>query len=168
MELVPGCEPKTLPAHWLLTYQLRHQRRTWTFSLFFYWHLKYRSSSFTFLLGRKDGSVLFNDTLNTFYLRLYGVRHMVKVHSDSKRRNPMMPHWLLFLISSKGSFICIIPQTAFVTPIVEHWLEWEIPQWFHHEGSIRRPIAPWAKCYQRRTLTFFHFHWRLQCNSPSF
>ena len=29
--------------------------------------------------------------------------------------------------------------TAFVTPVVEHWLEWEIAQWVHHEGSIRRP-----------------------------
>ena len=28
-------------------------------------------------------NVLFNDTLNTFYLRLYGVGHMVKDHSDS-------------------------------------------------------------------------------------
>ena len=33
---------------------------------------------------------------------------------------------------------------AFVTPVVEHWLEREIAQWVHHEGSIRRPIAPWA------------------------
>ena len=32
---------------------------------------------------------------------------------------------------------------AFVTPVVEHWLEREIAQWVH-EGSIRRPIAPWA------------------------
>ena len=32
--------------------------------------------------GRKEGSVLFNDALNTFYLRLYGVRLMVKDHSD--------------------------------------------------------------------------------------
>ena len=32
--------------------------------------------------GRKEGNVLFNDTLNTFYLRLYGIRHMVKDHSD--------------------------------------------------------------------------------------
>ena len=36
-------------------------------------------------------NVLFNDALSTFYLRLYG---------------------LLFPISSKGSFICIIPQTG--------------------------------------------------------
>ena len=35
--------------------------------------------------GRKEGNVLFNDTLNTFYLRLYGVRHMVKDHSDIEK-----------------------------------------------------------------------------------
>ena len=29
--------------------------------------------------------VLINDALNTFYLRLYGVRNMVKDHSDSER-----------------------------------------------------------------------------------
>ena len=33
----------------------------------------------------RERNVLFNDTLNTFYLRLYGVRHMVKDHSDSER-----------------------------------------------------------------------------------
>ena len=27
---------------------------------------------------------------------------------------------------------------------MEHWLEREIAQWVHHEGSIRRPIAPRA------------------------
>ena len=26
------------------------------------------------------------DALNTFYLRLYGIRHMVKDHSDSERK----------------------------------------------------------------------------------
>ena len=34
---------------------------------------------------KKEGNVLFNDALNTFYLRLYGVRHMVEDHSDSVR-----------------------------------------------------------------------------------
>ena len=59
---------------------------------------------------RKEGNVLFNDALNTFYLRLYGAEHMVMDHSDSERRNPLPPlHWLLFPISSKGSFICTIP-----------------------------------------------------------
>ena len=61
---------------------------------------------------KKEGNVLFNDALNTFYLRLYGVRHMVKNHSDRERGNPLPPHRLLFPISSKGSFICINPQTG--------------------------------------------------------
>ena len=60
-------------------------------------------------MERKKGNVLFNDTLNTFYLRLYGFGHMVKDHSDSERGNPLPPHRLLFLISSKVSFICTIP-----------------------------------------------------------
>ena len=34
--------------------------------------------------------------------------------------------------------------TAFVTPVMEHWLEREIAQWVHNEGWIRRPIAPQA------------------------
>ena len=61
---------------------------------------------------RKEGNVLFNDALNTIYLRLYGVGHMLKDHSDSERRNLLLPHGLLFTINSKGSFICIIPQTG--------------------------------------------------------
>ena len=77
----------------------------------------------------KDGIVLFNDALGTFYLRSYGIRDMVKDHSDIERENPLPPHGLLFPISSKGTM-------AFVTPVVEHWLEREIDQWVHHEGSI--------------------------------
>ena len=61
---------------------------------------------------RKEGNVLFNDTLNIFYLQLYGVKHIVKDHSDSERGNPLPPHGVLFPISSKGSFICTIPQTG--------------------------------------------------------
>ena len=57
-------------------------------------------------------NVLFNDVFNTFYLRLYGIRHMVKDHSDSEKGYPLPPHRLLFPINSKGSFICTIPQTG--------------------------------------------------------
>ena len=60
---------------------------------------------------RKEGMVLFNDALNTFDLRLYGVRHMVKDHSESERGNLLPPHGLPFPVSSKDSFICTIPQT---------------------------------------------------------
>ena len=62
--------------------------------------------------GWRERNVLFNDALNTFYLRLYGVRHMVKDHSDSGKGNPLPPHRLLLSINSKGSFICTIPQTG--------------------------------------------------------
>ena len=53
---------------------------------------------------------------------------MVKDHSDSERGNLLTSHGLLFPINSKGSFICTIPDRivhtmAFVTPVVEHWLE---------------------------------------------
>ena len=69
------------------------------------------SSKGSFICIReRERNVLVNDALNTFYLRLYGVRHMVKDHSGSERGNPLPPHRLLFPISSKGSFICIIPE----------------------------------------------------------
>ena len=64
------------------------------------------------IAGRKEGNVLFNDAFNTFYLRLYDVRHMVKDHSDSEKVNPLLPHRLLFPINSKDSFICTIPQSG--------------------------------------------------------
>ena len=67
-------------------------------------------------LEQRERNVLFNDTLNTFYLWLYGVRHMVKDHSDSDKGNPLPPHRLLLPISSKGSFICIIPLEAGTSP----------------------------------------------------
>ena len=54
---------------------------------------------------RKEGNVLFNDILNTFYVWLYGVGYMVKDHLDSERGIMLLPHWLHFPISSKVSFI---------------------------------------------------------------
>ena len=95
-----------------------------------------------------EGNYLFNDALNTFYLRLYGVIHMVKDHLDSERGNPLPPHGLLFPISRKDSFYMhhlidrIAHTAAFVTPVVGHLLELEIVKLVHHEGSIGRPIAP--------------------------
>ena len=60
----------------------------------------------------KEGNILFNNELNTFYLWLYCVGHIVKDHSDSERGNPLPPHGLLLQINSKGSFICNIPKTG--------------------------------------------------------
>ena len=70
----------------------------------------------TISVTRKEGNILFNDALNTFYLRLYDVRHMVKDHSDSERGNPLPLYGLHISINSKGSFICIIPQTGYYIP----------------------------------------------------
>ena len=52
-----------------------------------------------------------------FYLTMHSIHfiygYMVKDHSDSERGNQLLLlHGLLFLISSKGSFICINPQTG--------------------------------------------------------
>ena len=63
-------------------------------------------------IGGRERNVLFNDALNTFNLRLYGARHMVKDHSDREKGNPLPPHRLLLSINSKGSFICTITYTG--------------------------------------------------------
>ena len=52
-------------------------------------------------IQHENYNVLFNDTLNTFYLRLYGVRHMVKDHSDSEKGNLLLPHRLLFQLTAR-------------------------------------------------------------------
>ena len=67
---------------------------------------------------------LFNNALNTFNLRLYGVRHMVK-------RKPAATAWATLTDYQQGFFYmhhptCRITHTmAFVTPVVGHWLEQE-------------------------------------------
>ena len=76
--------------------------------------------------------------MEMFYLMMHSTQfiysYMVKDHSDSERGNLLLPHGLLFLINSNGSFRYSIPQTgiahtmAFGTPVVEHWLERKIAQ----------------------------------------
>ena len=61
---------------------------------------------------------------------------MVKDHSDSERGNPLPPHGLTFRLAARvllyaPSHDRIAHTTAFVTPVVEHWLEREIAQWMH-------------------------------------
>ena len=99
--------------------------------------------------GRKEGNVLFNDALNTFYLRLYGVRHMVKDHSV--RREETCCHMgysfritarvLLYASSHRQDntyhSLCYTSRGA----LAETRNSSISPP---HEGSIRRPIAPWA------------------------
>ena len=81
--------------------------------------------------GRKDGNVLFNEALNTFYLRLYCVRHMVKDHSESGRH-------LGYYFRLTSRVILYAPSHrqdntyhGLCYTVVEHWLEREIAQWVH-------------------------------------
>ena len=79
----------------------------------------------------RERNVLFNDALNTFYLRLYGVRHMDKDHSDSERGNPLPSHRQQGFFYMHHPTDRIAHTTAFVTPVVDHWLEREIAQWVY-------------------------------------
>ena len=55
--------------------------------------------------------------LMMYSIQLYGIRDMVKDHSDSKRGNPLLPvHGLFFPISRKGYFIGSIPQPGYYIP----------------------------------------------------
>ena len=80
-----------------------------------------------------------------FYLMTHSTRFiysymasdiMVKDHSDSERGNLLLPHRLLFQISSKGSFICINQQTGLCYTSRGALAGMRIAQWVHHEGSI--------------------------------
>ena len=82
-------------------------------------------------------------THSTHFIYGYMASNMVEDHSDSERGN-----LLLFFISSKGSFICnrITHTMAFVTPVVEHWLEREH---YHEESWVWLPlnlVTFWQVC----------------------
>ena len=77
--------------------------------------------------GRK-GMFYLTTHLTHFYLRVYGIRHMVKDHSNREKGNPLPPHRLFYMHHPTAR---ITHTAAFVTPVVEHWLEREIAQWVH-------------------------------------
>ena len=68
---------------------------------------------------------------------------MVNDHSDSERGNPQPPHRLLFPISRKFFYMHhptdrITHTTAFVTPVVEHWLEITAMEILNGKGYLIR------------------------------
>ena len=101
--------------------------------------------------GRKQ-MFLFNDALNTFYLRLYGDRHMVKDHSDSEKGNPLPPHTVGYSLRLTARVLLYTP--SYRQDSTYHGLCYtgrgalagtrNSSMGSPHEGSIRRPIAPWA------------------------
>ena len=74
---------------------------------------------------------MFYLTTHSTHLWLYDVTHGHMDNSDSKRLTASV---VLYASSHNR----ITHTTAFVTLVREHWLEREIAQWVHHEGSIRR------------------------------
>ena len=79
-----------LPTFWHLpTPLLYYMFFNCTFHLCFAPNSRYNVQSQPLTINN-EGNVLFNDALNTFYLRLYGVGHMVKDQSDSKRGKPLL------------------------------------------------------------------------------
>ena len=121
------CFSQSINENWftVLNKESNYPMTTWI------WARTNKERGFHDICGKK-GNVLFNDALNTFYLRLYGVRHMVKDHSESEKGNPLPPHGILFPISSKGSFICMGwvvgsilhggPIELFLVPASATWL----------------------------------------------
>ena len=76
-------------------------------------YLTTHSNNLFTVIWKKGKEMFYLMTHSTHFIYvLHGVMHMAKDHSDSERGNPLPPHRLLFPISSKGSFICIIPQTG--------------------------------------------------------
>ena len=99
---------------------------------------------------KRERNVLFNDALNTFYLRLYGVRHMVKNHSDSEKDNPLPPHSYSYRLTAR----VILHAPSHIQDNTYHGLCYtsrgalagtrNSSMGPPNEGSIRLPIAPWA------------------------
>ena len=81
-----------------------------------------------------EGNVLFNDALNTFLITVTCCRTLVRT-IQTAREETRCCHMATLSNLQQGFFYMhhptdrIIHTTAFVTPVVEHWLEGEIAQW---------------------------------------
>ena len=76
------------------------------------------------LMQKRDSFFLYNDASRAHwfsYHRLLDIKHMVIVKYFFKE-NLLLPHRLLFPISSKGSFTCTFPQTGqhITQPLIDH------------------------------------------------
>ena len=78
---------------------------------------------------------------------------MVKDHSDCERGNPLLPHRLLFPISSKVFLYASSHRQDNTYHILCYTSRGALAGTRNssmgppHEGSIRRPIAPWANAF---------------------
>ena len=91
-------------------------------------------------------------TNKIFYLTKYST-DLVNNHSDNVKGNPQPPlHGILFMISSKESFICTIPQTGQDIP----WpLLYQL--WSNQSMGPPRGIDPWVDAVPLSYI--LHSHW---------
>ena len=79
-------------------------------------------------MNERERNGLFNDTLNTFYLWLYGVRHMV-VRKILIVRKETCCHHIGYSYRLAARVLLYAPSHRQNNTVVEHWLEREIAQW---------------------------------------
>ena len=121
------------------------RNRSWSYLLFlfvvficlFVWFVCKREKE-------RERNVLFNDALNTFYLRLYGVRHIVIVRKETRCRHIGYSYRLTARVLLYAPFPrqdntydgrCYTSRGALAGTRSSSMGP-------PHEGSIRRPIAP--------------------------
>ena len=87
---------------------------------------------------RKD---MFYSTMHSTHFNTVILRQTIQI----VREETICHHYMSysFWLAARGFYMHhltdrIAHTTAFVTPVMEHWLEWEIPQW------VRQPITPWT------------------------
>ena len=83
-------------------------------------------------------SASLNKTFPSIYGYIASNIIMVKDHlDDSETGNllPLLSAWVFYMHHPTDRRA---RTTAFVTPVVEHWLQREIAQWVHREGPILR------------------------------
>ena len=136
----------------------------------------------------KERNVWFFDTLNTFYLLLNGVGHTnygKRLFREQETKSAAATTWAtLFLLSARYLLYAhsthrIVNTTAFVTPVVKHWLERELTQWDVLKKKKKNFLKTQQTTKQQKThtppkhlLSFFPFRLTLtqmrlylsQCN----
>ena len=157
--------------------QLKNHEWTWEISVLkiahthTHTHTHTNTHTHTHTHERNEGNVLFNDALNTFYLRLYGIRHMVMT-SHIMREETRCRHMgysfrltakvLLYVPSHRHDntyhVLCYTSRGALAGTRNSSMGQ-------SHEGSIRRPIAPWANALTTELHLAPHTHTHTHTNT---
>ena len=122
-------------------------------------------------MSNNEGNVLFNDALNTFYLRLYGVTpYLVKDHFAREETRcchmgysfRLAARVLLYAPSHR-----IAHTTVLVTPVMEHWLEREIAQWVHPTKDRSDDPSHHERTLLPRSYISLHQSWSAGWNASN-